>query len=87
MMATSVSADMGVVCSYYINPLAWTLYGIIVTQLGDETDVVSALCRLCDQAQCCNKFLRLAMQSRALAASCKFAWQLCHFRSSCTGLC
>lgn len=29
-------------CSYYINPLAWTLYGIIVTQLGDETDVVSS---------------------------------------------
>ncbi len=29
-------------CSYYINPLSWTLYGIIVTQLGDETNLVSA---------------------------------------------
>lgn len=28
-------------CSYYINPLSWTLYGIIVTQLGDETNLVS----------------------------------------------
>ena len=34
-------ADLVVcLCSYYINPLAWTLYGIIVTQLGDETNVV-----------------------------------------------
>ena len=29
-------------CSYYINPLSWTLYGIIVTQLGDETSEVRA---------------------------------------------
>ena len=25
---------------YYINPIAWTLYAIIVTQLGDDTHVV-----------------------------------------------
>lgn len=26
---------------YYINPVSWTLYAIIVTQLGDDTHVVS----------------------------------------------
>lgn len=25
---------------YYINPISWTLYAIIVTQLGDDTHVV-----------------------------------------------
>ena len=62
-MDTSVSDDVGVVCSYYINPLAWTLYGIIVTQLGDETDVVSALCQPCDHAQCYEQKSHLAMPS------------------------
>ena len=66
-MGINVSNGIGVFCSYYINPLAWTLYGIIVTQLGDETDVVSALCRQCDRAQCCNRFLHLAMQSSGSA--------------------
>ena len=37
------SHDCFVACSYYINPLSWTLYGIIVTQLGDETNVVRVL--------------------------------------------
>ena len=27
---------------YYVNPIAWTLYGIIVTQLGQDTTVVRA---------------------------------------------
>ena len=26
---------------YYINPISWTLYAIIVTQLGDDSHVVS----------------------------------------------
>ena len=26
---------------YYINPVSWTLYAIIITQLGDDTHVVS----------------------------------------------
>lgn len=25
---------------YYINPVSWTLYAIIITQLGDDTHVV-----------------------------------------------
>ncbi len=27
---------------YYVNPIAWTLYGIIVTQLGQDTTDVRA---------------------------------------------
>ena len=26
---------------FYINPLSWTLYGIIVTQLGDQENLIS----------------------------------------------
>lgn len=28
---------------YYLDPISWTLYGIIVTQLGDQVDVVCFL--------------------------------------------
>jgi CDR ABC transporter len=28
---------------YYLNPIAWTLYGIIVTQLGDFNDALITL--------------------------------------------
>lgn len=46
----AVVTHVCLLCSYYINPLAWTLYGIIVTQLGDETDVVSTLTCILKQA-------------------------------------
>ena len=28
---------------YYVNPIAWTLYGVIVTQLGQDTTTARSL--------------------------------------------
>ncbi len=51
---------------YYVNPISWTLYAIIVTQLGDDSHVVclrppptSTLCTLSLQ--------RMAVEVKAAA--------------------
>lgn len=40
--ASIVMLSFLVVGARYVNPISWTLYGIIVTQLGDDNTVVSA---------------------------------------------